>query len=251
MSRYLYFNTADRDEGTDAAQCTFFTNIQMKNPFNYLSLVNVSIPVLFYPISVERGNFKIYFQEDGSTATTYDISLNTGVNPTGVSLASDLQAKMNAAPSSKTYTVTYDLSSGKLVINVNSGTFRIVSGENSAHVEVGYDVTDSAFKSTGFQLHYPIDVSGTKYIDIITNLGSHGSWNSSGTFEIATRIPCIAAFGEILLENLPLSQKVRSYRPIERVDFSLRDDRGKLIYLGKNHSCSFTYVLEPAKNHPK
>jgi len=246
MSTYLYFNTKDRDEGDDTGQCAFFTNSILGNRSAYLSLVNVTIPVLFYPISRDRGNFALYFQEDGSTSTTYSLELITDNNPTGVSLAADLQAKMNAE-SGKTYTVTYDLDTGKISIAVNSGTFRIIDGPNSAHIEIGYNVDDSTFHSGSFELHYPVDISGTKYIDVVTNLGNQASWNSSGTYTVATRVPCVASFGEILIENLPLSQKIRSFSPINRISFSLRDDRGKLIYLGKNHSCSFTYVLEPVE----
>jgi hypothetical protein len=244
MSRYLYFNTKDRSGGVDGGDCYFETGQRYANKAYYLTLSNASIPIVFYPLSTYRKNYQLYLQEDGNTSVTTVVSLTTDKNYNGVTLAVEIDTQLNLA-SGKTYGVSYDSEQSRFTVTVSSGTFRFVSGANSAHIEVGYDVLDPTFHSTGFEFPYPIDVSGTKYIDIHTNLGSQNTWNSTGTFNVTSRIMCVASFGEVLQFENPVQEKRFSYDENDRIEFQLRDDRGHVIRFGNNHHCSFTFVIWP------
>ena len=247
MSEYLYFNTRDRNEGENNADCIFYTNSLRGKRNSYISLVDFNLPITFYPISAQRQNHQIYLQEDGST-TTLTGTLATDTNYSGSTLASEVEDALNASGTAKTYAVAYDTPKGRLIITVSAGTFRFVNGINSAHIELGYDVAIPTYYATGKTLDYPVDVSGTKYIDIITNLGSTQSWNSTGTYQVTARVTSGASFGEVLQHSFMFPQDIRAHEGTDRFNFQLRDDKGKIIALGPNTHASYTFILRPAES---
>lgn len=245
MSRAIHFNTADRDEGVNNANCIFYRTDFRSFRNQDLTLIDMNVPITFYPISVYRHNYRLYLQEDGVTATTFVATLTTNTNYTGLTLATEVASALNGSGTGKTYTATYDLDTNRLTVTTSAGTFRLVDGTESAHEEVGYDVSDSAFYGTSFNFPYPIDVSGTKYIDVLTNVGSGSSWNSTGTYNITARVTNIASFGEILQHSFNFPLRMRMTQSSDRISFQLRDDRGYIIELGPNSHASFTFLLTP------
>jgi len=246
----VFLNTQDRVEGTDPYDAVFnISSINVSNILNYsLTMKDVEIPNTAYPISAARGNNTIYFQEDNNTGVTY-----SGTFPekeyTGSTFAAAIKTIMDAATGNAyVYTVSYDAYTKKLTINnATMDAFRIVDGPLSAHREMGWDVINvTDFKSiTAYELAWPIDIVGTNYVDICTNIGVRNV-NTTSSQNVLFRVPISGAFGAIIYySNYDTDSIFMSADSLTGLRFTLRDDRNRLFTIAGNSNVSFTLKLKP------
>ena len=198
---FLFINSQDKIGGSNY---DFTISLQSLTASNLLN-VNVGLHTIqfantVYPLNSVRGNNTIYWQEDNDTGITYSAVLPE-TNYTGTTFASALKLVLDAGTGNGyAYTVSYDTSSKKITISeATNGPFRVVDGTNSLHRELGWDVdTVMDFKSASYEIGSPIDISGSKYVDVITNLGTRNI-NSTTTANTLFRIPLTVGFGSVEL----------------------------------------------------
>lgn len=243
-SHYLYLNTRDRDEGANNDAVFNIDKRTLPSQF-VMTLESIQFPHHMYPLSAERGNTTVYFQEDGDSNTTFTAIPELNRNYNGTTLATELSAKLTAVSGGgKTYTVAYDNDSKRFTISVNAGTFRLVSGTLNMNSELGFDDRDEAFAGS-ITLRNPVDLSGTKYVDVVSTLGGNLNYVTSGSYTVIARMPTLASFGEVVLYEPSIRHSVSGVSNTPTMRISLRDDRGNLVQLGTNGYVSYAFQITP------
>ena len=245
-SIYIFLNSDDRTTGEPHQPVFNLSSIASSNLLNYkLSLSTLEFPNSVYAINSVRNNNFLYFQEAGSTAATYSGTF-TETEYTGATFATEVQSILNNnTGNAYTYTVSYSSTTKKLTISEGSNNqFRIVTGDSTAHREVGWDVVNvTDFKTAAYELSAPIDISGTKYIDVVSSIGNlnvSSSYNSNIIF----RCPVNSSFGDIIFyQNTDNSEMYISHDDFSEIRLDLRDDRGRPFQLPHNASASFVLRL--------
>jgi len=249
----IFVNTDDRASGTVSdAQWHLSSELPATNLMNYnLSLQTCEFAHLVYPFNSSRGNQILYWQEDSDAGTTYSATIPENAY-SGSGIATQLTTLMNAGTGNAyVYTWTYDSTSKRLTVSeASDSAFRIWSGvgNQDCNREIGFDKTDINFKTASFTLPWPVDLSGTKYVDILTNLAN---MNQSTTLTSNTlfRIPVTSSFGTIIFHQsfsddslYVANDSLSSFR------LQLRDDRGRRFILPENASVSYTIRCVPSVN---
>ena len=240
QSHYIYLNTRDRDEGSNANSVFYVDKRTMPRTF-MLTLESIQFPHHMYPFSNERRTTTVYFQEDFST-TTISNTIEINRNYTGTTLAAELENAMSNA-SAKTYTVTYNIDTKRFRITVSSGTFRFVDGEFDINYEIGFDVTTQSNFAALHEGANPIDLSGTKYVDVVSSLGGALNYNSTGSYSVLCRMPTQASFGEVVLYEPTMRHAIVGHNTNDTITLALRDDRGYYVQLGNNGHVGFAFQI--------
>lgn len=237
QSHYIYLNTRDRDEGSNANAVFYIDKRTMPREF-MLTLESIQFPHHMYPFSNERRATTIYWSED--TPATLQASITINRNYTGSTLASELTSVMSAA-SSRTYTASYDIDTKKIKISVDIGTFRILSGENDINSEIGFD--EGLVLASEVEGSNPVDLSGTKYVDVVSSLGGGLNYNSTGAYSVLCRMPTSASFGEVVLYEPQLKHSIIGQNTNNSISIALRDDRGNYVQLGSNGYVGYAFQI--------
>lgn len=203
-------------------------------------MLSAEIPNVMYPISAARRNNTLYFYEDGSTATTYEATIDDNAY-TGSQLASALKTAMDAA-GTNVYTITYDSQSLKITIATDGTSVAVTTGTNSMNDELGIDSTQ-AF-SDPYVCAYAVNLSGTKYIDVdirnYNNLNVSSSSSSAPLYRIQMAVP----FGSIMYHRAFQNEMIRIHvNELRNLTINLYDDKGILISIPDNHHISMTMKL--------
>jgi hypothetical protein len=243
MSRFIHLNTRDRNEGING-DATFYILSFRHTGVQQLTIESIQFPQMLYPFSVARQNYIIYFQEDGSDVVPLQAELQVDTDYNGATLSTEIADKMTAASTGgHTYTVTYSTSTKRFTATTTGTSFRLVDAEKSAHFELGYNIADPVFYNS-LTFAFPVDVSGTKYVDLVSNIGSSANYNSSGTFSPIARIPLLESFGEAVIYSGSLRQNLRFNENDDVIRLQLRDDRGRLVDLPDNAHVSYSFSLQ-------
>ena len=181
-------------------------------------------------------------QTAGVTGTTYEAVIPTN-NYNATQFIAALKTALDSA-TGDTWTVTYDSQSGRMNMNSGGPTWRIIDGECSAREEVGWNPSRTGFTSgAALTLPTPLDLSGTQYVDISTNIAGN-SYNSTGTYTTLVRIPVVQSFGEVIIytSNFPHSLITRG--SVDQINLQLRDDKGRRLNLQENSHVSYAIKLD-------
>jgi hypothetical protein len=239
MSTFLFLNTKDRAEGTNE-DATFNIPASQIYGGQQLTLESMQFPHMMYPISEERGNHIIYFYEAATPATIRQAMVAVNVNYDLTSFADAIEVAMLAAGTAATIVTVRDSVNLKLTLNGIAAP-TIVDGPFSMHNEMGYDLTQGALLA--LTMANPVDLSGTKYIDVIARMGSHYSYNSTGTYTVLSRVPVLSNFGAAVLHNPSLKMGINVNSSMPSIRLSLRDDRGRKVQMGSNAFISYSFML--------
>lgn len=246
MSYYILLNTDDIVYGSSHDATWDLGSLDTSNFEEYqLALHSCEFSNVIYPLNPDRRNYIVYYQEDNDPNTTIQAPF-TIKNYDGTTLATELATNLSFnSPNGYTYVVAFDAETKKLTIQEGAGDpFRIVDGPYSAHREIGMDLSVTAFQTTAFTLSDPIDVSGSKYVDLLSNVTS-SNISSSTNSNILYRIPLNVPFGSILFfqnsSDLFLNMNTEN---IDAFSISLRDDRGLPVTLPSNVSISYVFKLK-------
>jgi hypothetical protein len=243
---YLFLDTRDRDSGTNQDARFSFNDSIREGPF-YMILEKVQLPHVFYPFSTERHTTRLYVELSGTASDGIkEVGLAINRAYTADELSAELNQNLtNTLPGD--WAVTYNTTTGKFSIatSAQAGSWRIVDGVDSIHREIGWDITrQTSFISfgppgtTGFDV---ADLSGTKYIDVITNLGGSSNYSSGPVTPIA-RVPVEVPFGNMVFFVVDTLHRLDGSAS-GTMQLQLRDDRGYTIQMGENHSVAYTFVL--------
>lgn len=238
MSHFVYLNTKDRDDGTNADAFFILNRISPRTRY-YLTIESIQIPHMAYPFSISRGNYQVTIELSEGGFEVITLPVDTDYN--GTTLVDALNAGVDPGLG---ITFSYDVSSKRITMTRGANSFRIVNGDNSAHIELGYDVFNTSFY-TSVIFSSPVDLSGTKYVDVICSLGGGFNYSSSGTSRPIARIPVRESFGEVILFEPRLKHSVLGKENTENIELQLRDDRGKFFDLKFNSYVSYSFMMEP------
>lgn len=239
MSSLLFLNTRDGevDENYNNFWSIDLPRLNMLRDFR-ISLQNIEFANTVYPIN--RHNNKLYFSEDGNPTVTATLSVNSYTYTT---MAVELKAQLEAAGAG-TYTVTYNTSSKKFTIAVSGGAtnFQWVTGVDNAYEELGFD--ESLFtNSISLTSNYPINLSGSRYVDVVTNFSGFNH-SVSTTANVLVRVPIDVNFGSVVFyepntdDNLFVSAD-----QLDDIYVQLRDEKGNFWELPKNSHLSITFKI--------
>lgn len=230
--------------GETASDMIFTLNFNTGNDMaNYaLSIQSVIFPNSVYPINAN--NNKIYWQEDGGGTITSSIPIK---NYSATQLATELQTLFNTDTGlGRTYTVSYDTQTKKFTMGESVGipnTFQFVSGSNNAYDEIGIKA-DGGAKSTSYQFDYIVDLSGTEYVDIQTDIGTN-NYSSNGKSNILDRIPVGTSFGEIVAYQNTTDDFINlNEDSITTLEIRILDDKGNLWALPENSQVAMVFKLK-------
>lgn len=239
-AHYLFFNTRDRNEGTNENSVFYIDKRSMPRDF-MLTLESIQFPHHMYPFSSKRKNTTLYFQENGSS-TTLEAPLTLRTNYNAESLAIELKAKLEAA-GAETYTITYDNFSKRYTIS-STGTFKIVDGEFNINAEIGHDVSQNSSFVSSLVLANPVDLSGTKYVDVISTLGGGLNYTTTGAYTVLARMPTVSSFGEVIFYEPTFTHSIVGHAATNTIGVALRDDRGFYIELSDNSYVSYSFQMK-------
>jgi hypothetical protein len=223
----------------------------------YVALETIEFPNTVYPIN--QYNWRITWDEYDDSATitnTLSITLAAG-NYTGPALATALTAAMDAeslaSGQNLSYSVTYDsVTSKKMTFTYDSGagsydandTIVFKTAARDMYDELGLD--DSSFAAAhSIEGDYPVNVSGTAYIDVISNF-SHQNYSNTTTSNILVRIPLHVSFGNIVFYEPEHENRLfMSHQRMDEIRIQLRDDKGNFFELPGNGYVSLTLKATP------
>ena len=200
----------------------------------HLLMDGIIFPNLVYPINKYNNN--ISFEEASAVGTILSATIPEN-NYTGFTLAVALKTIMDAA-GTDTYTVTYDSQAEKLNF-VSTGTFRFTQEpSNGAYEELG--ITTSSSYSGNITGDYPINISGSQYVDVISNLSSNSYSSTHESTNVIMRVPLVTGFGSVIHFGYDNKHKVLLTNPsFNTILFELRDDKGNAWELPTNASVSY------------
>lgn len=240
MSQFIYLNTRNKDEGINTDAIFHVTNGQLSGDRS-LTLEGIQFPNQIQPISIARRNYLLYVDIEGDAVYTSGIIQAAFYNDQTFQAA--VEDALNASGAPGTFTVTVE--NGFMTITNDSENWRIVNGAASAHVEIGYDIENLDYYTAAVPstLPFHMDISGTKYVDIVSRMGGL-SWNSTGTYSVLTRVPITAAYGSVEFYNPPFRHSIQTSGSVSEIRLGLRDDRGFIVDLPNVCDISYSFVLE-------
>lgn len=244
MTSLLFLTT--RDSETASNYDTFWNiNYPRLNTLHRykVSLQSIEFANSVYPIN--NNNNVIRVDEDAGSQTSSVTLTNQGY--TGTELATELQTKLNAdATLAGTYAVSYSTQTKLLTIGVSGGAaaFSFETVANDAYDDLGFNRSSFAAEAASQTSDFPINISGTQYVDVVTNLTTHNHSNSS-TAKVLDRVPLEVPFGSIVFYQPEYEQDLYvTTDQIDQIDLRLVDDRGNLFELPANCYVSLTLRIE-------
>lgn len=202
-----------------------------------ITLESVEFPNTVYPIN--STNNKIYFSEDGGGTLTATLDAN---HYTGAQIATEIKTQLEAAGGG-TYTVTFDSQTQKLTIAVGGAvtTVGFVVGENNCYDELGFAPPSAV--SASITSNFPVNLSGSQYVDIISNLSTL-NYSTTHTARVLARIPLYQPFGNMIYHVPPNPTKmIVSDTQITEFFMQLRDDKGSFWQIPRNSHVSLAFKI--------
>jgi hypothetical protein len=180
-----------------------------------------------YPINAYYNSLQLF--EDGGSE--YLITITEG-NYSALELATALELAIGLESTINTYTVSYDTITERMTIT-STGLFQLESCSNSLYHIIGFSdsalPTDLSLTQVGEGL---VDLSGSKYIDITTNLPTRNI--STKALHIAERIPLDVSFGEYFTYSPnEMGYRKIDIRNLSHLEVQLIDDRGNPYLLAE------------------
>jgi hypothetical protein len=188
-----------------------------------------------YPVNTYYNTLK--FIED-TAGIEYTATLTPG-NYTATELAAEIKTAMEV-PSGLTYTVSYNAITERMSITTTD-PFKFLAVDNDAYRVLGFSTLSatSALTQTGDSL---VDVSGSTFIDVVTNIPTRNI--SSGSLKVTERIPLTVSYGEFFYWKAPeKSFRKHDLRPLSHLEIALKDDQGNPFLLDPTTPLSVKFKI--------
>lgn len=238
----LYLNSRDQNVVLDSNQ-----NVQwsINDPrlqtlgSSTVSLVNIELPNVVYPINAYYNTVKFLQTGTGSFTAT--------VTPgyyTGSTLATALASAMSTA-SGGTYTGSFSTTTYKITITRSTSTFQWESVSNNMYTELGIiTFAAAAISQTG---NAPVLLQGTNFVDLVcSELPTTSVSVGSAGQRVLARIPIDQSFGNIIFFQPNVGQAMPvSIDGVSSLTIGLYDDRGNPWILPANAHLSLCLSIEP------
>jgi hypothetical protein len=203
-----------------------------------LSVEQCIIPNLEYPVNSKNKSFTMTDHAAGQVVVT----LTEGTY-TGATLATEVEAKVQAATGDAGYSCTFDSTTSRLTLtDVLPDTFTIDT-DNDMLGFVAFTTPTAAYIGDN-----PIRLDGSTYFDIASNLTTL-NLTSSGRTDVLARIQNVVNYGGLnFYDNRNDSDSTQlSGGALDRLHLQLLDDRGRLLELPANSHWSLAIRLSKVK----
>lgn len=238
MATLLYLSSKDRSSGENY---DFELTTQIDHTSNvdgfFVTILNVEFANTVYPIN--DYNRTIYLSENGGATKT--VSIPAGFYE-GSEFATAFQVALQASgtPFASTYFAALGTGAGQYILAIANTTvaanFSLLYGSNNAYDEMGFSVNQTGTVSSTAVVAmatttnvivgtWPINISGSNYVDIVSNFAGK-SYSSSMTNNVICRIALNVGFGDIISRPPDYGYSFFSFnRDITRIRFQLKDDK--------------------------
>ena len=227
MSQFIFIDSRNRDYATDAIEDARYTiRDNYPNAEKDISIENVIIPCSFYPINANNNKFVL----TGTTAE--NVTLTAGVY-TNATFITELTTQLNASSLGATFTPTISASTNKLTITASAGDFTITSNATGNSKYLGLaESTSKASTSSVWISNNVLDLSGTSYIDIITDLPLSSSNTRDNGSGLLQRIWINAdSFNKIFYSSESFDYVSLLTSRLNSIHITLLDDHGNILNL--------------------
>jgi hypothetical protein len=241
MSQFIFIDSKQRSFTTDPIEnCSYIIQDAFPNSEKDISIENVIIPCSFY--SINENNYQFLL------GTTQNVSLSYG-NYTNATFVTELQTRMNAVGLGVTFVATISSSTNKLSITASSGNFTITSNTKN-YKYLGLNRSDSkASTSSVWVSECVLDLSGTSYIDILTDLPLASSNVANSRNGLLNRIWVnSASFNKIFYSSESFDFIKLLTSRLNSLRITLLDDNGDILNL---NGCDYSIVLEVCDGNRK
>jgi len=240
----LFLNTRDSVNG-DTPHDAYFSvpSNQVSDTYSEVELISVAFNNLRYPIN-STNNSLVVSENSGAGSFTLSIAENLY---TGISLATYLSTQMTSASTQAiTYTIAYNNDSKKLSFSASALNFRILSTSTCLE-ELGFDRTGMSSFVASIPAPYPVQISGSPYVDILSNLPTRNT-SSNGYFNVLCRVPLEVAFGSLISYQPPSPVVIRmSASDFDGIDLSMRDYKSNPFSLPPTCNVCYTFKFNSGR----
>lgn len=232
-SSLIFLDTRDRNHGT-ASNCKLLVSeTETANSQKNVSIQDLQLLYSFYSINENNDTFLI---------NSTPIVLNRG-NYSSAQFLTELTAKLNASLVD-VFTTSINPTTNQLIINGTIGGLSITSnGKNNRYLGLPKN-TVKLFVSNVFTSDYPIDLSGTRYIEIQTDLPISSINSRDGNNNILARVYINCQPFEFIQYNSSSFQFIKLLtKKINSIGLTLVDDNQDEINLN-GHEYSITLEIQ-------
>ena len=233
MAEFIFIYSRNRNYITDPIEDARYTirDIYSNNDKD-ISIENVIIPCSFYNVNNSNNTFAL-------TGTTGENVVLTNGNYTNATFITQLQTKLNASSLGVTFLPTISATTNKMSIVASSGDFSLTSDTsgNAKYLGLNESITKRSTSSTWISNNV-IDLSGTNYIDIMTDLSLASSNISNNGSGLLARCWVNAdPFNKIFYNTSAFNYIKLLTARLNTIHITLLDDHGNQMDLnGNNYS---------------
>lgn len=239
FNSHLSFSTQYRDTGTVSKPSWLVQNNFFNNLTEYeIRVESLTFMNMVYPTN--SSNNQLSVKVDGGSAQT--LTVTEGVYTT-TTLITELESLLTISPI--TTTVTYDDTTYKFTFAVSGGTLEFVDIANSMYDQLGLDVDEFAVISSSKVADFPIDLSGSSHVDVLSNLTCSDNVHSSNLGSLLCHVPLDVNYGD-LVEYRPIHDtwmRVSGQQGFQEFTIQLRDDHGNDYTLPDNQILTITLII--------
>lgn len=226
----VFIDSSDRNTWEDSTSFKVDVDTLLGSDVQSVSIQYIQIPTSYYRINSTNNTFLLGVS--GSAPVTVTVPVDNYNITNFVGVAGALATAMNAAGLGVTFDPEYNTSSGNLVITASSGDFFITTnGNNNAYLGMAVNVTQysasSVLTSSGI-----LDLSGTKFIEVRSDLNLNSSTTINYNRNVLARIPVsVAPFNTIIYTSQAFVKINSRSNFFNSITLSLWDDRGSPLDL--------------------
>lgn len=237
MCLYVYLSSNDALFG-QTNPSSFTVGLNTNSFYNQrveISLASISFYWTEYPIN-SKNNTLIFRENSGTTDLTATISEGSY---TTTEMVNALKSALESA-GANTYTITYNTITKKITISAGSDTIRITGGTILNYLGL---TTSSSF-ATSITGANNINLAGTSYIDVVTDLGINSYRSGTYRGNVLARVPIDVSYGSLLIHTKDDDDGMDiTGTQLNQIKIDLLDDQGQEIILSSNSVVSIVLKL--------
>lgn len=228
MSQHLYLNSNDRISGTSTDYHVLIDDNLLRDQHKDIAVSECIIPHSYYAINDNNKTFVCGM----SGAFLGGITLDVG-NYTAADFATHLSSKLSAALSPEVFTVAFSSQTGKLTFSTLDTTDFVITTDNKNYKYLGFAKNSTNTSSSGVLVSSNvINISGTEYIDVCSNLTVASENSSNLNRNVLTRVyPNSSPFSSIFYNATSDNATHFNGQHIQRLHLQLKDEFGDIIDL--------------------
>jgi hypothetical protein len=244
MSQQIYISSADRNSGNSNDFLIFIDDQLLRDQHKDLMISEAIIPHSYYAINDNNNTF-----ECGPTGAD-TITLTNG-NYTSSEFATHLTTQLNVVLV-PTYSTAFSTNTGKFTFSTGDSSEFVLVADTKNYKYLGFAISTSNSSASGSLVSTNvINISGTEYIDILSNLQLASENSSNLNRDVLARVyPNSAAFSSIFYNATSDSSVHFEGQHINRLHLRLVDEFGDPLSLnGLNWNFTLKTVPREVANH--